>query len=74
MLTQESGPTGRGRNTAWWAGIANLFWWCDREKGVAGMIASQIVSKVMGMALLSRIRIPSFRSLFRFVLYSLVLT
>lgn len=44
MLTIEPGPTGRGRNTAWWAGIANLFWWCDREKGVAGMIASQIVS------------------------------
>jgi hypothetical protein len=20
-----------------------LFWWCDREKGVAGMIASQIM-------------------------------
>ncbi|KAF2163760.1 hypothetical protein M409DRAFT_68334 [Zasmidium cellare ATCC 36951] len=43
MLTQEPGATGRGRNTAWWAGIANLFWWCDREKGVAGMIASQIM-------------------------------
>lgn len=43
MLTQEAGATGRGRNTAWWAGIANLFWWCDREKGVAGMIASQIM-------------------------------
>lgn len=43
MLTIEPGPTGRGRNTAWWAGIANLFWWCDREKGVAGMIASQVM-------------------------------
>jgi len=43
MLTQEPGPTGRGRNTAWWAGIANLFWWCDREKGIAGMIASQVM-------------------------------
>ena len=43
MLTQEPGPTGRGRNTAWWAGIANLYWWCDREKGVAGMIASQVM-------------------------------
>jgi len=43
MLTQEAGATGRGRNTAWWAGIANLFWWCDRENGVAGMIASQIM-------------------------------
>lgn len=63
MITQEPGPTGRGRNTAWWAGIANLFCksysaatvrmrilmltsfpgWCDREKGVAGMIASQVM-------------------------------
>ena len=43
FLTIEEGGTGRGRNTAWWAGIANLFWWCDREKGVAGMIASQVM-------------------------------
>ncbi|KAK3075987.1 hypothetical protein LTR53_000164 [Teratosphaeriaceae sp. CCFEE 6253] len=43
MITQAPGATGRGRNTAWWAGIANLFWWCDREKGVAGMIASQVM-------------------------------
>jgi len=43
MITHEPGPTGRGRDTAWWAGIANLFWWCDREKGVAGMIASQVM-------------------------------
>lgn len=43
MLTMEAGGTGRGKNTAWWAGIANLFWWCDREKGVAGMIASQVM-------------------------------
>ncbi|EME87206.1 uncharacterized protein MYCFIDRAFT_53845 [Pseudocercospora fijiensis CIRAD86] len=43
MLTQEPGATGRGRNTAWWAGIANLFWWADRERGVAGMIASQVM-------------------------------
>lgn len=35
--------TGRASTTAWWAGLANLFWWCDREKGVGGMIASQIV-------------------------------
>lgn len=27
MITQEPGATGRGANTAWWAGIANLFWY-----------------------------------------------
>jgi hypothetical protein len=43
FITHEPCVTGRGRNTGWWAGIANLFWWCDREKGVAGMIASQIM-------------------------------
>ncbi|KAL8941232.1 MAG: hypothetical protein Q9216_002365 [Gyalolechia sp. 2 TL-2023] len=43
MLTIHEGATGRGRNTAMWAGLPNLFWWCDREKGVAGMIAAQIL-------------------------------
>lgn len=43
MQTIEPGVTGRGANTFWWAGIANLFYWVDREKGVAGMIASQIL-------------------------------
>jgi len=41
MLT--GGATGRSEGTAHWAGIANLWWWCDREKGVAGMIASQVL-------------------------------
>ena len=42
-ITIEPGATGRGANTGWWAGIANLFWWADREKGVGGIIASQIL-------------------------------
>lgn len=41
-ITHEPGATGRGRDTGWWAGIVNLFWWCDREKGVAGMIAGAV--------------------------------
>ena len=41
MLTE--GVTGRSNGTAHWAGLPNLFWWCDREKGVAGIIASQIL-------------------------------
>ncbi|TKA62136.1 hypothetical protein B0A49_09306 [Cryomyces minteri] len=52
MLTLEAGATGRGKSTAHWAGLPNLFWWCDREKGVAGIIASQVVpfgdANVMG--------------------------
>jgi len=44
MITQEAHTeTGRGRNTGWWAGLSNLYWWCDRERGVAGMIATQIL-------------------------------
>lgn len=43
MITEAPGATGRGARTAWWAGIANLFWWLDVDKGVAGMIASQIM-------------------------------
>ncbi|KAF2224540.1 beta-lactamase/transpeptidase-like protein [Elsinoe ampelina] len=42
-LLIEPGPTGRGANSVNWAGIANLFYWIDREKGVAGMIASQVL-------------------------------
>lgn len=52
FLTMAPGMTGRGANTAWWAGLANLYWWADREKGVAGMIASQVLpfgdGKVVG--------------------------
>lgn len=43
FLTIEKGATGRGANTAWWAGIANLYYWVDRERGVAGVIASQVL-------------------------------
>ncbi|OLN97850.1 Acyltransferase LovD 3 [Colletotrichum chlorophyti] len=41
MIT--GGTTGRSDSTAWWAGLPNLFWWCDRENGVAGIICSQIL-------------------------------
>lgn len=41
------------QGTGWWAGLANLFWWADREKGVGGMIATQILPfgdpKVLGL-------------------------
>ena len=43
MMTIHPGLTGRGPNTGWWAGLANLYWWCDREKGIAGILASQIL-------------------------------
>ncbi|KAI9814041.1 MAG: hypothetical protein M1827_003505 [Pycnora praestabilis] len=53
MLMPHAGGTGRGGGTGWWAGLANLFWWADRDRGVAGMIATQILPfadpKVMGL-------------------------
>ncbi|KAI1809682.1 beta-lactamase/transpeptidase-like protein [Poronia punctata] len=41
MLT--GGPTGRSDGTAWWAGLPNLYWWCDRAKGVAGIVCTQLL-------------------------------
>lgn len=41
-MNVEPAATGRAGNGAYWAGIANLFWWCDLQRGVAGMCAGQI--------------------------------
>lgn len=43
FMLSNGGPTGRSRDTAHWAGLANCWWWCDREQGVAGMVATQIL-------------------------------
>lgn len=41
------------RGTGWWAGLPNLFWWADRNRGVGGIIASQILPfgdpKILGL-------------------------
>ncbi|KAJ5938183.1 hypothetical protein N7454_004525 [Penicillium verhagenii] len=39
----SGGLTGRSVGTAQWSGLPNLFWWCDREKGVAGIVCAQIL-------------------------------
>jgi hypothetical protein len=53
FMLSGKGTTGRSANTGFWAGLANLWWWCDRENGVAGMIATQILpfadGKVLGL-------------------------
>ncbi|KAH8794760.1 beta-lactamase [Hyaloscypha finlandica] len=53
FLDQHPGATGRSGRTGWWAGLPNLFWWADRENGLGGMIASQILpfgdGQVMGL-------------------------
>lgn len=46
VTTDGSGKgkgTGRSNGTVHWAGLANTFWWCDREMGVAGMVATQVL-------------------------------
>jgi CubicO group peptidase (beta-lactamase class C family) len=43
FMLSNGGATGRSTATAHWAGLANLWWWADREKGVAGMVCSQIL-------------------------------
>ena len=52
FLTIAPGPTGRGANTGFWCGLPNLFYWVDRDRGVAGIIASQVLpqgdAKVFG--------------------------
>lgn len=53
FMLANSEATGRSKGTGHWAGLANIWWWCDREKGVAGIVASQILpfgdEKVMGL-------------------------
>lgn len=43
MLTIHKGVTGRGASTGWWAWLPNLYWWADRDNGVGGIVASQIL-------------------------------
>ncbi|EAU31610.1 conserved hypothetical protein [Aspergillus terreus NIH2624] len=53
FMLSNGGATGRSKSTAHWAGLPNLWWWADREKGVAGIICTQILPfadiKVLGL-------------------------
>ncbi|PLB36235.1 serine hydrolase domain-containing protein [Aspergillus candidus] len=52
MLANGS-VTGRSSGTGHWAGLPNLWWWADREKGVAGIVCTQILpfvnAEVLGL-------------------------
>ncbi|POR34418.1 Acyltransferase LovD [Tolypocladium paradoxum] len=39
----SGGATGRSAGTGHWAGLPNLWWWCDRDKGVAGIVCTQVL-------------------------------
>jgi hypothetical protein len=43
MLTLDPTPSGRGPNTASWCGLANSYWWIDRQNGVGGFVSTQIL-------------------------------
>ncbi len=43
MVNDETAPTGRPAGAIGWAGLANLFYWIDRENGFGGFWATQIL-------------------------------
>lgn len=43
MVNEEVAPTGRPAGAIGWAGLANLFYWIDRQNGLGGFWATQIL-------------------------------
>ncbi|MFZ1427885.1 MAG: serine hydrolase domain-containing protein [Geminicoccaceae bacterium] len=43
MVNDEQAPTGRPAGALGWAGLANLFFWIDRQNGIGGFWATQIL-------------------------------
>ena len=43
MVNSEQAPTGRPAGAIGWAGLANCFYWIDRENGLGGYWATQIL-------------------------------
>jgi CubicO group peptidase (beta-lactamase class C family) len=39
----SGGNSGRSLSTAHWTGLPNVFWWCDRDQGIAGIVCTQIL-------------------------------
>lgn len=42
MINEEDAPTGRPAGSLAWAGLANCYYWIDRQTGVGGYWATQI--------------------------------
>ena len=42
MINDERAPTGRSPGSLSWAGLANCYYWIDREKQVGGVYMTQI--------------------------------
>ena len=43
MVNDTEAPTGRPAGALGWAGLANLFYWIDRQNGYGGFWATQIL-------------------------------
>ena len=43
MVNDDEAPTGRPAGAIGWAGLANLFYWIDRQNGHGGFWATQIL-------------------------------
>jgi methyl acetate hydrolase len=43
MVNDQTAPTGRPAGAIGWAGLANLFYWIDRQNGIGGFWATQIL-------------------------------
>jgi CubicO group peptidase (beta-lactamase class C family) len=43
LLNPEPGPFGRGKNSLFWAGMANTYFWIDPTNNLAGMALTQII-------------------------------
>ena len=43
MVNDEEAPTGRPAGSLAWAGLGNLYFWIDRQTGVAGFWATQVL-------------------------------
>jgi hypothetical protein len=43
MINNAEAPTGRSTGSLAWAGLADTYFWIDREKSVGGVFATQIL-------------------------------
>lgn len=43
MINEEEAPTGRPAGAQAWAGLANLYYWIDRQNGIGGFWGTQIL-------------------------------
>ena len=43
MINEKDAPTGRPAGSLAWAGLANLYYWIDRQNGIGGFWATQVL-------------------------------